>query len=88
MAEVFSGTTPHSLGYVTQPVKPTMGKTVRIELSNAIKENDERGLVEVTGKKLAEPFSGRSRKRPWKSSKPRSTRPRHNPRRVSGSQSP
>ena len=34
--------------------RPTRGKTVRIELAGAIEEKDEFGLVEVTGKKLAD----------------------------------
>jgi len=50
--EAYTGTTPKSLGYVTLLLKPTQGSTVRIELAGAIEENDEFGLVEVTGKKL------------------------------------
>lgn len=52
--EAWSGITPKSLGYVTLPLKPTQGKTVRIELSGDIEVKDEFGLVEVTGKKLAD----------------------------------
>jgi hypothetical protein len=50
--EVYSGTTPKSLGYVTLPVKPAMGRTVRVELTGAIDDRDGFGMVEVAGKKL------------------------------------
>jgi beta-galactosidase len=50
--EVYSGTTPKSLGYVTLPVKPATGKTVRVELAGAIDDKDGFGMVEVAGKKL------------------------------------
>jgi beta-galactosidase len=50
--EVFAGNTERTLGYTTIPVKPTMGKTVRIELAGAIQEKDAFGMEEVTGKKL------------------------------------
>ncbi|MEA3187260.1 MAG: beta-galactosidase [Chthoniobacter sp.] len=50
--EAYSGTTPKTLGYVTLPLKPTQGKTVRIELVGAIDDKDGFGMVEVTGKKL------------------------------------
>ena len=39
--------------YVTLPLTPTQGKTVRIELVGAIEDKDEFGLVEVAGKKLS-----------------------------------
>jgi hypothetical protein len=52
--EAWIGTTPKSLGYVTLPLKPTAGKTVRIELIGAVDDKDGFGLVEVTGKKLAD----------------------------------
>jgi len=48
----YSGNTPKGLGYVTLPLKPTQGKTVRLELVGAVDEKDEFGLVEVGGKKL------------------------------------
>lgn len=50
--EAYSGTTPKSLGYVTLPLKPTQGKTVRIALAGVIEEKDAFGMVEVAGKKL------------------------------------
>lgn len=50
----YSGTTPKSLGYITLQLKPTQGKSVRIELAGDVEEKDEFGLVEVTGKKLAD----------------------------------
>ena len=52
--EVWSGATPKSLGYVTLPLKATSGQSVRLELIGAIEEQDAFGLVEVTGKKLAD----------------------------------
>ncbi|PXY46906.1 glycoside hydrolase family 2 protein [Flavobacterium hydrophilum] len=48
--EVFNGTTPTSLGYVTLECKPTKGKKVRIELAGATKDSNEINLVEITGK--------------------------------------
>jgi beta-galactosidase len=50
--EAYVGTTPKSLGYVTLPLKPVKGKTVRIALIGAIDDKDGFGMVEVTGKKL------------------------------------
>ena len=48
--EVFNGTTPTSLGYVTLECKPTKGKKVKIELAGATKDSNEINLVEITGK--------------------------------------
>ncbi len=56
--EAYVGTTPKSLGYVTLPLKPTTGKTVRIALVGAIDEKDGFGMVEVTGKKLDDAKEG------------------------------
>jgi hypothetical protein len=53
--QAFLGNTPKSLGYVTLPLKPFPGKTVRIELVGAIDDKDAFGMVEVTGKKLPDP---------------------------------
>ena len=50
--EAYSGSTSKSLGYVTLPLKPTHGQTVRLELVGVMDEKDEFGLVEVSGKKL------------------------------------
>src|SRR5439155_7395983 len=47
----WSGPTSKSLGYVTLPLKPTRGKSVRVELIGAIDEKDAFGLVEVSAKK-------------------------------------
>ena len=52
--QAWSGPTSKSLGYVTLPLKPASGKSVRIELVGAIEEKDAFGLVEVTGQKLAD----------------------------------
>ncbi|MEO5916227.1 MAG: DUF4982 domain-containing protein [Luteolibacter sp.] len=56
--EAYQGTTPKSLGYVTLPLKPTQGKTVRIELIGAIDEKDGFGMTEITGKKLNDAEAG------------------------------
>ena len=48
----YVGTTPKSLGYVTLPLKPTPGRTVRIALAGDIDDKDGFGMVEVTGRKL------------------------------------
>jgi beta-galactosidase len=46
--EVFKGDTPRSLGYVTLQLKPTTGKTIRIEMTRkASGEKDGFDLVEV-----------------------------------------
>jgi beta-galactosidase len=46
--EVYSGSTPQSLGYVTIPVRPTMGKSVGIELIGSTVNRDAFGsIVEV-----------------------------------------
>lgn len=50
----WAGTTPKSLGYVTLPLKPTPGRSVRIQLVGAIDVKDGFGMVEVTGKKELE----------------------------------
>ena len=48
------GNTPKSLGYVTLPLTPMVGRTVRIELVGAIDDKDAFGMVEVSGKQLKE----------------------------------
>ncbi|HEX9045756.1 MAG TPA: discoidin domain-containing protein, partial [Verrucomicrobiae bacterium] len=48
----YTGTTPKTLGYVTLPLKPVLGRTVRVELVGAIDDRDGFGMVEVTGKRL------------------------------------
>lgn len=52
--EAFAGSTPKSLGYVTLPLTPAKGRVVRIELIGAVTEKDAFGIVEITGKKLAD----------------------------------
>lgn len=49
--EVYRGTTPQSLGYITIPFKTTIGSTLTVQLSGASSGKDAFGLVEVTGKK-------------------------------------
>lgn len=46
---VFEGITPLSLGYVTLNIKPTKGKTVKMELVGLTEDSDEMELVEITG---------------------------------------
>jgi hypothetical protein len=56
--EVYSGTTPRSLGYVNLPVKPTKGKTVTVQLAGATSVNSNANAgVEVGGQKLEEGVS-------------------------------
>lgn len=59
--EAYVGTTPKSLGYVTLPLKPTKGTTVRIGLIGAIDDKDGFGMVEVTGKKLEDAKDSREK---------------------------
>lgn len=49
--EVYRGTTPQSLGYVTLPVKSTKGSSLTIQLTGTQSQKDAYGLVEVSGKK-------------------------------------
>jgi hypothetical protein len=53
-AEVYSGVTPKSLGYVTLDLKPATGQKVRIELTGDVENKDGFGLVEVSQKEGAE----------------------------------
>ena len=46
----YTGVTPASLGYVTLPLKPTKGKTVRIQTTGSPRPSKEFDLTEVTGK--------------------------------------
>jgi hypothetical protein len=49
---VFVGETPRSLGYVTFTFEPTIGKSLKIELTGNASEIDAFGnIVEITGKK-------------------------------------
>jgi hypothetical protein len=48
--EAYTGVTPPSLGYVTLPLKPTVGKVVRIQLTGDAKSSEALELTEVTGK--------------------------------------
>mgnify|MGYP001605623152 CR=1 FL=1 len=45
--EVYRGTTPLSLGYVTLPLRPVMGKTVKVELVAAAKVGDGFNIREL-----------------------------------------
>lgn len=59
---VFNGPTQRSLGYMTLAIKPTLGKTLRVELVGAATEGDAFGqIIEVTGQKeLAAPTTNPS----------------------------
>lgn len=60
--EVFSGDTPQSLGYVTIPVKPTVGQHVGIELNGATVTRDQFGsIVEVKNQANAATVGGDSK---------------------------
>src|SRR5690606_23517314 len=51
--EVYRDSTDRSLGYFTAKFKPTLGKSLKIELLDSKAEaRDFFGMVEVTGKKL------------------------------------
>lgn len=53
--EIFRGEIPRSLGYITLPLKPATGKTLKIALISQGKAEDAFGnIVEVTGQKLEE----------------------------------
>lgn len=49
--EVFRGLTPKGLGYVTLPLKPTTGRTLRIELMDASSSKDAFNIVELGNQK-------------------------------------
>ncbi|TFW34641.1 glycoside hydrolase family 2 protein [Massilia horti] len=52
--QVFSGMTPKSLGYVTLPLKPRKGSTVRIELDGVADERNAIKLTEVANQAIAD----------------------------------
>jgi beta-galactosidase len=45
--EVFTGETPKSLGYVTLPLKPVQGSTVKVELTGATLDSDALKITEL-----------------------------------------
>jgi hypothetical protein len=49
--EVFRGATPKTLGYVTLPLKPSTGKTLKIELMDAATSQDAFNIVELSSAK-------------------------------------
>lgn len=51
--EVFRGSTPKSLGYVTLPLTPAVGRTVRVELLDASANKDAFAISEVSQKENA-----------------------------------
>ncbi len=52
--EVFSGMTPVSLGYVTLPLKPRMGSSVKVELDGAAEESNTIKLTEVANQAIVD----------------------------------
>ncbi len=48
--EVFRGSTPRSLGYVTFSFEPVLGRRVRIGLIGSISDEDKFNITEITGK--------------------------------------
>lgn len=57
--EVWTGDTPKSLGYVTLPLKPVQGSSVKVELTGATVDSDALKLTEV--KPNAVPDTGANR---------------------------
>jgi beta-galactosidase len=52
--EVFSGSTPTGLGYVSLPLRPRLGSSVRIELNGAADESNAIKLTEVANQAIAD----------------------------------
>jgi hypothetical protein len=52
--EAFTGVTPRSLGYVTFPLKPVTGRSLRIELTGQAEGWDAYNIVEIAGQKDAQ----------------------------------
>lgn len=51
--EVYQNNTPKSLGYVTLPLEPVMGNSMKIELIDTPRDRDAFTIHEITGKKDA-----------------------------------
>jgi hypothetical protein len=49
--EAFTGTTPRSLGYVTLPLKPTTGKSLKVELTGQAGGQDAFNITELAAQK-------------------------------------
>jgi beta-galactosidase len=49
--KVYQGDTPRSLGYVTLPVQPAIGKNLTVALQGVSKSEDSFNIVELSGKK-------------------------------------
>jgi len=60
--EVYRGVTQQSLGYVTIPLKATVGKSLTVKLTGADTDKDAFGLVEVSGKKEPDSVDGQKGK--------------------------
>lgn len=61
-AEVYRGNTPHSLGYVTLPLKPVNGRKVKVELMGATQSSDAFGIVELANPQNASTGDNPSRR--------------------------
>ncbi|MBC7784367.1 MAG: DUF4982 domain-containing protein [Burkholderiales bacterium] len=57
--EVFSGTTPRSLGYVTLPLKPATGKNLTVKLAGAGRDRDGFGNIIELGTAATRPVTTR-----------------------------
>jgi beta-galactosidase len=60
--EVFKGDTPKGLGYVTLPLKPVNGNTVKIELTGVASDNDAIKLIEVANQATVDTGADRTSK--------------------------
>ena len=58
--EVFKGNTPKGYGYVTLPLKPVRGSTVKVELVGIASEGDSLKLVEVANQAIADTGANRT----------------------------
>ncbi|MGV7211485.1 glycoside hydrolase family 2 protein [Oxalobacteraceae bacterium A2-2] len=58
--EVYSGMTPKSLGYVTLPLKPHRGSSVKVELNGAADESNAIKLTEVANQANADTGANRT----------------------------
>jgi beta-galactosidase len=60
--EVYSGMTPKSLGYVTLPLKPRRGSSVKVELNGVAEENNVIKLTEVANQAIVDTGSNQTPK--------------------------
>ena len=58
--EVYRGTTPRSLGYVTLPLRPTSGHSLKIELTDGARSRDGFNITELENQQNAATGAERS----------------------------